>query len=139
MKSLRKLTTIIALVALTCAFAVCSNASSSDSSSGGSESGSTPTAISGKTYRGEMTSTVTGSASTIYVDFIFGNGSSMTMKKYSTNGYSSVDTTANGTYSISGSTITVSCASINASGSTTNNWSSIVFTTNSFNGTMNKQ
>ena len=101
MKSLRKLTTIIALVALTCAFAGCSNASSSDSSSGGSGSRSTPTAISGKTYRGEMTSTVTGSASTIYIDFIFGNGSSMTMKKYSTNGYSSIDTTANGTYSIS--------------------------------------
>lgn len=120
-------------------FICCSNASSSDSSSDGSGSGSTSAAISGNTYRGEMTSTVTGSASTIYVDFIFGNGSGMTMKKYSTNGYSSIDTTANGTYSISGSTITVSCTSINATGTISSNLNSISFSTTGFSGTMNKQ
>lgn len=66
----------------------------------------------------------------------------MTMKKYSDSSFTSLDSVVqnvSGSYTITGNSISVTCASINASGSTTNNWSSIVFTTNSFNGTMNKQ
>lgn len=98
------------------------------------------TSITGSTYRGEMTRT----SETVYIDFIFRDGTTWNSLGYKDNTFSTTTPvgTTTGTYSISGTTITINMPVFDATltGTTSDDWATIVCSGNQlFTGTLTKQ
>lgn len=98
------------------------------------------TFITGSTYRGTMSSTT----ESVYIDFIFTSGTEWRSQGYTDSNFSSTSNvgTTQGSYEISESSITINMPMFDATltGTTSDNWATIVCSGNQlFTGTLTKQ
>lgn len=138
MRKFSRIFAIIFAMIMAIAFIACSDGSSSDDSS--NAGAGTSTAVTSSTYRGEMTS----SGETVYIDFIFTDGTNWHSQGYTDNTFATTTQTGTttGTYSISGTTITINMPLFDATltGTTSDDWATIVCSGNQlFTGTLTKQ
>ncbi len=145
MRKFSKFFAIIFAMVMASAFIACSDGSSSDDGSNTNTNGTsagtgTSTAVTSSTYRGVMTSP----GETVYIDFIFTDGTNWHSQGYTDNTFATTTQTGTttGTYSISGTTITINMPLFNATltGTTSDDWATIVCSGNQlFTGTLTKQ
>lgn len=141
MKNLARYFVIFVVFMLSVAFIGCSNGSSSNDDNSSSTNESSTTSVPGSSYRGAMTSSSRNE--TVYIEFRFADSTNWTSQGYTENFAATSETgTTSGTYTISGTTITINMPMFNTTltGSTSDDWATIVCSGDQlFTGTLTKQ